>query len=381
MLRLLWKEILLRKTNFFLALSAVTVAVGIFIWMASNTEIAKEEARISMLELGYNLLVLPKSMPLDNYYGNPDTLKQFDLPEKYVEQISAVEEVVADRFRAKLEQWEKWRGHFVLLTGLRDELGAAGKKLKKALMPPVPEGEIYLGLQAARQAQVERKEETVELLGRSFKVSKILAEKGTLDDARVYLNLKDLQALLNRPGRINAIEAIGCRCKDGSVLEALRQQLTAHMPDVQVLETTSLAKTREEVRAREERKQEIVFPVVFLMTTVWIGILFFLNVQQRRREIGILRSLGITGVRIAGLFLGKALTLGLLGAGLGLGLGALMMFYLGSHEFRFAKISLAFLPPLLPWAFVAAPAAALLAAALPTLHAVLMEPADALRED
>ena len=49
-----------------------------------------------------------------------------------------------------------------------------------------------------------------------------------------------------------------------------------------------------------------------------IGILAFLNVRERRIEIGILRSLGLHTKHILGVFLGKALILGSVGAVLGI---------------------------------------------------------------
>ena len=58
-----------------------------------------------------------------------------------------------------------------------------------------------------------------------------------------------------------------------------------------------------------------------LASAVVIGLLTWLNVRERRPEIGLLRALGKGTASIAGLFLVKAAMLGLMGGLVGCGLG------------------------------------------------------------
>jgi putative ABC transport system permease protein len=378
--RLLFKEILRRKMNFLLALSAVVGATAIFVYLAASSEISKDETRRLMLKMGFNLLILPKSVELSEFWGNPLEAQKHDMPEEYVERMAQMPDVVADHFTAKLEQWIGWRDQSVLLTGLRKEIGTEGKKKKMPLIQPVESGKARVGRLVAQKCGVQ-KGETIELLGRPFEVEMTLKEQGTRDDSRIYINLPDMQALTNKAGRINVVEALGCKCKNWEVLSTIRIQLEQRLPDVQVNEYRSEALVRAESRDREDRQQAVIFPVVFVVAALWIGLMFVLNVRQRRREIGILRAVGVGGGKIAVLFLGKALLLGLLGAACGFGLGVLLTRELGAYVYKFARIEWEFLWPLLPWAFLTAPLIALFAAALPTLNAVLLDPAAALHEE
>lgn len=384
LLRLLRREIRQRKVNFVLALAAVTGAVAIFVWLTASANIAEDEARRRGKILGFNLLLLPKAMNLNDYWMHSPEAFNKTLPEDYVRRLAEEKHVEANHFEGKLEKVVKWRGQTILLTGVRREvpaLRAAKKKQKPVGVGVVPAGSAYVGFAPAYENKL-KKGDVIELLGRKFKVRRLLAQKGTWEDARVYINLKEMQEMLNLPGRVNAVEALSCICTGGvHALELLCRRLEKSFPDTQVSEPRDIAEVRRQDRFEKARWRAVVFPVVFVVSVLWIGILFFLNVRARRREIGILRAVGLGGGRIAVLFLGKALIVGLLGAALGFGLGALLTYKLGGYLYVLAKVKFKFIRELLPWSFVVAPAVALMAAALPTLHAVTLDPALALREE
>jgi len=92
---LLFKEIGRRKLNFLLALSAVSIAMGLFVWLVASSSVNEaaarkmEDATRKMgLKMGYNLVILPKSLDLNQYYHQLDILADHDMPEDYVVQIA-----------------------------------------------------------------------------------------------------------------------------------------------------------------------------------------------------------------------------------------------------------------------------------------------------
>jgi putative ABC transport system permease protein len=108
---------------------------------------------------------------------------------------------------------------------------------------------------------------------------------------------------------------------------------------------------------------------ILIMNVTWIAVL------QRTAEIGLLKAIGASSAQVRLLFLGEVALLALLGAGLGLGLGELLL-WVG----RLASD----LPLHAPWwARLGAPAlalgAALLFAWLPANHAAAQAPVQALR--
>lgn len=66
----------------------------------------------------------------------------------------------------------------------------------------------------------------------------------------------------------------------------------------------------------------ILFAIISLVAVAMIGVIFYMIVLEKTRDIGVLRALGASPAGIAGIFLGYGLALGLLGAFLGFWLAA-----------------------------------------------------------
>ena len=180
--------------------------------------------------------------------------------------------------------------------------------------------------------------DTVKFFGREFVIVKCHAERGTRDDITIWTNLRDAQAVLDKPGLINAILAVECRCAWAD-LAKVREEITRILPETQVIEQASTALARAEARQKVEeeaiaslqREEEhrrllrrtreqfaaVFVPLIMLSCALWIGYLAFGNVRERRAEIGILRALGLRSWQVHLLFLSKAGMEGLAGGVLG----------------------------------------------------------------
>jgi len=77
------------------------------------------------------------------------------------------------------------------------------------------------------------------------------------------------------------------------------------------------------MRSEREFFAAVLVPLVMVACAVWIGLLAFNNVRDRKAEIGIQRAIGFRARQIMFLFLTKFLVMGLLGGTLGIfaGLG------------------------------------------------------------
>jgi lipoprotein-releasing system permease protein len=130
-----------------------------------------------------------------------------------------------------------------------------------------------------------------------------------------------------------------------------------------------------------EGKFSFLSPFLLVVSALWVGIMAALNVRERRPEIGVLRALGYGSGRIAGLFLVKAVLLGVLGALAGFALGNALAMSFGPGIFKVTATAIQTDWSLLGYAVVGAPLFAAMATFIPAMQAVAQDPAVTLRED
>jgi ABC-type lipoprotein release transport system permease subunit len=256
------------------------------------------------------------------------------MPEEYARKLAQTDIMVVQHLLPSLQErvlWPEKKRH-IILAGMKGEEPRTNVKLRQ-LRDPVARGDIVLGNELHRSLELKVGDE-VELMGRKFRVSKCHEERGNRDDVTAWVNLRDAQELLNKPGQINAILALQCNCPD-SDLASIRRQVAKILPHTQVIERRSKALARAEARAeirargrhelaearrsREQLRSErnllvgVLVPIVLIACAVWIGMTAFGNVRERLGEIGILRAMGVRSVLIMVLFLGRALLMGCIG--------------------------------------------------------------------
>ena len=227
---------------------------------------------------------------------------------------------------------------------------------------------------------------------------------GNEDDISIWVHLEEAQAMLQRPEEINAIMALSCHCDDAS-LGKIQNEICAILPDTQVLQLASQTVARGKARDRAaslnaeaseaqqlhqaelQRERESLtawlVPLVMIGAILWVGFLMLGNVRARGDEIAILRAVGYRTARIMGLFLARAVGMGLVGALFGLVVG----FFIGglwgrwdgiaAETMSLFPVDVALLVPVV----VAAPLLACVATWIPALIAANQDPADVLRHE
>lgn len=446
-LRMLLAEIGYRKLNFAMSLFAVAVAVTLLVAgpilvdgyarqtageldhlkagvqeaadrvAQSEAEAAKtlaqlnDETRKAMLTLGFNLLILDGRTEMSQYWATGFPTR--DMPEEFVQRLAQAPSLTAvthivGTLRAKID----WEGQTVGLAGYAPEATQSHHRKKAPMGYRAKPGTVFLGHFLGKN---RHEGDTIEVLGQSFRIARILPELGSEYDTTIVMHLSDAQKILDKPGKVNEILALDCRCVEAD-LPKIRKQVADILPEcfVSRISSRALARARqramvaetyqraisrqkEDLEARKKHLAEtaanrariqdavetlttVVTALVLLAMGVWVGLLAMANVRERTTEIGVLRALGKGSGMIASLFLGKAVLLGLLGGGMGLVVGAaaawgltVRMFGLPPGEFRVPL-------GVLLLALAGAPLLAALASYLPTLLALKQDPAVVLRD-
>ena len=368
---MLLREMAHRKLNFLLGLISVAAAVALFVGVLTMSDASQRETTRLMRDMGFNILIVPKDADMFQFLG--EEFADEEMPEEYVDRLATSKRILVRHIVAMLQQKITWRGRKILLKGVLREAKEKGAPMGYN----IPRGKVCVGFRVAQSFGI-KEGDTVNILGKEFIVERCLQESGSRDDIRIYGHLHDVQEVLGKAGRINAIEALGCRC-EGSRLATIRESIASTLPDTAVTELRSIAEARDKTRKMVEKYAAFIIPTVFLVCAAWVGLLSLSNVRERRQEIGILRALGFGSGRIALLFLGRAILLGLIGAVVGFALGTGLALQFGPAIFRLTaqKISPAF--PLLVWSAVGSPALCALASYLPAIVAITQDPAVILR--
>lgn len=367
-----------RPTTSALALIAVAAAVALVNLVLLLARAAEKETRLIQRDMGLNVLILPAATDLDRYWSLG--YSEHSMPAEYMQRVADQE--VANRLIPLLRRRILWRDMEVMLTGIAGEVFRAGTRMKPVFGMRIPSGTLVLGGSVARHLSLTVGDE-VDLLGSSFRVDSILAEVGSEEDVRVYADLSEVQRLLDLPGRINEIQALECHCAEDveDPLALLRSQLEPLLPGTRVVRRAQAAEARRRQRRLAENSLAVTVPAVLVLAGLLVGLLAATNVRERREEIGVLRALGYGSSWVAGLFLGRALLLGLGGAVIGTLGGSALATWLGPRIFLVSRTAIESDPWLLPAGLLLAPLFAALASLAPALLAIRQDPARMLRHE
>lgn len=233
--------------------------------------------------------------------------------------------------------------------------------------------EVLVGSAAARRLNLtDGSPVTIE--GRAFTAARVLPETGTIDDDRIYAHLHEVQALLGTGAQVSAIEIMGC-C--AAISDGLLGKLRNILPDTRITTIGQIVNTQIETNRLMAKVSLILLVIIVIVGAISIANYMWANVEERRREIGTLLTLGATRGSVYRLFFAKSIVLGVLGGLGGYLLGTLSALILGPE---LAGIEVDPVPVYLIWSVLIAVAIALAGSWYPTYRATRLDPAAILQE-
>jgi len=401
---IVWKELWERHAA--MATSVLTVLLGVaaLVAMRHVTVFSEREVTRQLNQLGANILILPKSASLQDYYAAD--LNGQTIPEEHVSQIMLAALPGVERLSPKLCIPTDHHGQPVTLTGILPQsefqaqvawqsanIFSATKptgctniacKPKTASLSPeslasersiekLQENEVVAGADIAAKLSL-KPGDSIELLGKKFDVLAVLPQTGTVDDSRIFAHLHAIQQLASAGEVVSAIEVLGC-CEDAA--GKLVPQLSKLLPDCRIVTISQLVQTQVGVNRLLARGSLIALVVLTLVGGTSILSTISSNVRQRRREIGTLMALGATPGLVLRLFLLKAMWLGVVGGVAGAVMGTAAAIGLGPS---WAGVKVSALPLVGIWASMAALAVSVLAAYWPARQAARLDPCTCFQE-
>jgi putative ABC transport system permease protein len=225
------------------------------------------------------------------------------------------------------------------------------------------------------------------IIGESGSEGKGGVQSALAAQSLAIMDIANAQVILDKPGRLDRVEL---RLHEGLVVEDAEQKVKQRLP-------AGLSVQRPQRRSAAVEKMLAAFHFNLTMLSgiaLVVGLFLIYNtvsvaVMTRRREIGMLRTLGVTRAQVLRLFLGEATLLGIIGALLGVPLAKLLAeaaIALTSTTVDTLYVATAAQVPDLTWihwamALGIALPLSLLAAALPALEASRVTPMEAMRSE
>ena len=394
------KELWHRKSQMVSGLLAISLGIAVIVGIRSISVVSEKAVAFKLDNLGANILVLPQSASVDNYYAADIDAPTF--PESYVEKLVNSTLPGVDNLSPKLTRRVNVNGQKIVLTGIlpKSEIASkpiwqqggligndisascapsgpkkyADEKLQRTGIDTLAVNDCFVGSAIARSRNLYEGS-TLVIEGKDFHVVKILPETGTVDDDRVFANLHTVQELLGTGHQISAIEIMGC-CSE--ISDGLLGKMRNILPDTRITTIGQIVSTQIETNQLMNRLSLVFLVIILFVGGISIGNYIWANVNERRKEIGILRMIGYYKRHIYRILVMKAILLGIGGGLAGYVLGTVAAVWLGPG---LAGIPVSPLLVLLPGSVLLSVLIAISGSLIPAYLAGRIEPFSNMQED
>ena len=363
---LVLKNLLRRKVRTGLTVAGVAIGVGLIVALLSITAGVKKTAN-QLIHVGRSDFGLFQQGAAD--------LTRSVLPESLDAKVRAdpgVADVATIFIRVgKVENQDE----FLDLRVQARRAGRAAERRDRG--PPCAGQEAMLGDEAAKLLKLGPGD-TLHVGNRAFPIAGIYHSGDRFVDISATLPLRVVQALAQRP---HEVTTIGVTVKPGETPKAVAKRLERKFPGI-----VAVVEPGQAVRIDTSSRLIITAGWIFSLLALIIGGIGVTNtmamsVFERVREIGIMRAVGWTSRRIAGLIVSEALGIGVIALGLGLLLGWAAARLLTENSSLSSLAQADFTAGVFAWGLAFALGVALLGALYPAWRAISLTPIEALRRE
>ena len=207
----------------------------------------------------------------------------------------------------------------------------------------------------------------------------------TFETAYEIARLSPIQAVAPLKIPPNSISAALVRVDAGADPHAVAQEIARRVPGVTPMESTKLFQAQRTQILGLLRSVVVLMGIIWVLSVALVAVIFSVAVNERRRQIGVMRALGATRFAVLRAILAESVLLALGGGAAGAAVAALAVFLFRTLIMRL--MAAPFLFPALPGLLAlvlqvlgVTLSSVLLAALLPALRISLTDPAVAMRE-
>ena len=176
---------------------------------------------------------------------------------------------------------------------------------------------------------------TVEIYGKTLHVQAVLDKTGTELDSALYVDIDTMKELIrahneknpNQEKTIdpdNVVSSVLIKVADGYDIDEVAGDINLHVRQVKAIRTQNMISGVSESLSGVSATISLLMVVVWILSVVILAIVFTMNINERKKEFAVLRVLGASRVKLAGLVFREAALYGFLGSLLGAGMTVLI---------------------------------------------------------
>jgi putative ABC transport system permease protein len=220
--------------------------------------------------------------------------------------------------------------------------------------------------------------QVVRIARRSFKVVGVYHSGDRFEDLGIVLPLHTVEALARRPGEITSV---GVTVRLGQNVKVVAQRLQRRYPGIAAITEPGQAIKVDTSSRLIISTGLIVSLLALIVGGIGVTNTMAMSVFERTREIGVLRAVGWSVLRVGLMILSEAVAICLIALAVGCAVGAIAADVFVSRSQLSGLITPTYAASTFAWGLAFALAVALLGALYPTWRAVRLTPIEALRHE
>jgi putative ABC transport system permease protein len=369
-----------RKGKMILLSLGLSIGIAVVIAMIGITSQMKKEVERKLDEYGANIIVSPRSKGLSlNYGGLHVTDTSYDVEELRNADAIRIREIKNNAnisaVAPKIIGTYKSSGRNYLLVGVDFPAEIMLKKWWQwSGKTPASKNDVLVGAIIAKNLDLNPGSK-LSLGGQDYLVAGVLKENASQDDFSVFLQIETAQHLLRKPDKLSMIE-VSALCS-ACPIDDIVGQISEKLPYARV------SPVRQAVALRMQTVDQLVkFSAAISVVIITIGALIVLismlsSVNERTKEIGILRAIGFRQWHIVRIILFEAFAVSVLSGITGWIIGSMSISLL--LPVMTGKGGVLFDPLLLALSAGIAVCTGMISSIYPAVKASRLEPLEALR--
>ena len=297
--------------------------IGILSMVAINnvSSVVGESLEKKLNQFGANILVYPKADTLKVSYGGFD-LGSLSYDIKYLNETDVTTSIQNIELKKnigavapKLVIVNRIMGQSVVIVGVnwKEEFKIKNYWIIDGRMPEM-QNDILIGRRLAEFLDLGINA-SVEIGAVSYKVAGVLEETGSDDDNVIFADISYLQSVSDKSDLVNFVE-VSALCA-GCPIEDIVAQISAKLPGTDIKALQNVVQQRISAVDFVKRLAGGVSLVIMLTASFMIALFMFSSVNERKKEIGVLRSMGYSRLNVFTIFCFEALLIGVIAGILG----------------------------------------------------------------